>query len=160
MEERDEDTSGFTAYHGRSVRPCNAGTRTKRGLQYFLSPVSSLTLIMKASGPFKELIQSSGETPDCQGKQYADGDFPFGVVAGVVRYNSVEAEEVVEVFADMQFPGGGAGRGSLPAGAGGRGSKGNGRGTPPFAAPPRSKAILKQFEAYTRKSIWESTPQK
>ncbi len=75
----------------------------------------------------------------------------------VVPYNSVDAEKVVEAFADMRFPGLGGGRVSQPAGTGGRGIQGGARGTPPTGmALPRTKAILKQFEVHTLKSIWET----
>ena len=75
----------------------------------------------------------------------------------VVPYNSVDAEKVVEAFADAGFPGGG-GRGAQPGG--GRGIPSGGRGAPPPGMGPRnvSKAILKQFEVYSLKSIWEPAP--
>jgi hypothetical protein len=73
----------------------------------------------------------------------------------VVPYNSPDSEKVVEAFADLAFPSGGAGRGARRGGIGGQGAEGRGSPPPSGMAPPRTKDILKRFELYTLKSIWE-----
>jgi fructan beta-fructosidase len=77
----------------------------------------------------------------------------------VVPYDSIDAEKVVEVFADMRFPGSGRGRGPQPAGTRGRGIQGGARvGPPTRMVLPRTKAILKRFEVHALKTIWEMAP--